>query len=97
MDLRDVTADTFAPHRGETFRASAADASPFELTLVIVTEGAEQGPARRQFSLVFRSGPGTPHPQRIYRLEHDVLGTREIFLVPIAPDTDGQRYEAVFT
>jgi hypothetical protein len=97
MDLEDLTAETFAPHRGDAFHVTAADAPAFDLTLDEVTEGAEQGRARRQFSLVFRGGPGTPHPQRIYRLEHDVLGTLEIFLVPIAPDTDGRRYEAVFT
>jgi hypothetical protein len=35
-------------------------------------------------------------PQRIYRLEHAELDTLELFLVPIAQDASGTRYEAVF-
>jgi hypothetical protein len=47
--------------------------------------------------LLFR-GPRTPVlPQRIYRLEHAVMGPLEIFLVPIGPDAEGMRYQAVFT
>ena len=48
---------------------------------------------RAPFSLVFRGGPSPPLPQRIYRVEHELLGAIEIFLVPIAADS----YEAVFT
>jgi len=36
-------------------------------------------------------------PQRIYRVEHDAIGVCEIFLVPLTPDADGARYQAVFT
>jgi hypothetical protein len=36
-------------------------------------------------------------PQRIYRLEHAALDPLEIFIVPIGPDAEGMRYQAVFT
>jgi hypothetical protein len=35
-------------------------------------------------------------PQAIYQLEHDRMGTMDIFLVPIGPDGQGMGYEAVF-
>jgi hypothetical protein len=50
-----------------------------------------------RFSVYFY-GPGDFHlPQRIYKLEHEHLGEMEIFLVPIAQDQRGFRYEAVFS
>lgn len=59
---------------------------------------SERIPSERRapFSLVFRDGQQGVMPQSIYRLEHDVLGMFEIFLVPIGPDEQGMRYEAVF-
>jgi len=50
-----------------------------------------------RFSVYFY-GPGNFHlPQRIYRLAHEQMGEQEIFLVPIAQDQRGLRYEAVFS
>ena len=97
MDLDSVTAATFAPLCGTTFRLSSGDHSAFEVELISVFEAEHHGRSRPQFSLVFRGGPDPPLPQRIYRLEHDELGALELFLVPLGPDDVGQRYEAVFT
>ena len=63
------------------------------MELIEVTEIARESGGRAPFSLVFERGPSPPLPQRIYRIEHEDVGTLEIFLVPIAID----RYEAVFT
>jgi hypothetical protein len=52
---------------------------------------------RQAFSLVFRGSGGLYLPQQIYRLEHPALGGLEIFLVPLAPDAAGSRFEAIFT
>lgn len=95
--LEALTADTFAPLRGDRFRVSPGDSPAFEVELADVTEAAHRGPRRPQFSLVFRGGPTPPLRQRIYRLEHDAIGTLDLFLVPLGPDDVGQRYEAVFT
>jgi hypothetical protein len=91
-----LTAETFAPLRGERFRIAPGDSPDFEVELVQVSEGT-QGSSRAQFSLVFRGGPDPPVAQRIYRVEHEGVGPLEIFLVPLGPDGLGQRYEAVFT
>ena len=34
--------------------------------------------------------------QDVTPLEHATLSTLEIFLVPIGPDSKGQRYQAIF-
>ena len=92
-DLRSLTIADFAPLLHERFRIDPGEQPPFEVELTEITEIAREPGGRAPFSLVFAGGPGPPLPQRIYRVEHDDLGTLEIFLVPIAAD----RYEAVFT
>jgi hypothetical protein len=65
------------------------------LELVEVNE-ANYSPRLENFSLLFR-GPLEPvFPQCIYRLSHATLGGIELFLVPLGPDGQGMRYEAVF-
>ena len=72
-DLEALTATDFAPLLHGRFLVAADDSEPFEAELIEVSEGAARGPARAQFSLVFRGGPTPPLPQRIYRVEHDEL------------------------
>lgn len=50
-----------------------------------------------RFSLFFY-GPGDFFlPQRTYRLAHEQLGEHDIFLVAVAEEPRGYRYEAVFS
>ena len=87
--------DDFADRVGEGFRL-AADDGTVGVTLVECERLGGTVLERKPFSLVFL-GPREPVlPQRIYPLSHDELGELEIFLVPIAQDADGTRYEAVF-
>jgi len=105
--LEGFTLTTFTNYLHETFRLypDAANAEQyFDLVLIeatdLGTEGQRGGsatPRREPFSIVFR-GPRTPIlPQRIYRVAHPEIGDFELFLVPIGPDEQGMRYEAVFT
>jgi hypothetical protein len=95
---------TFAGREGETFRICPEELPPISTVLVTVTDLSprlgrplDPGDLRAPFSVVFR-GPMTPMlPQRIYRLAHDELGEFELFMVPLGPDREGLRYEAVFT
>jgi hypothetical protein len=101
--LETFTLATFAPRLGETFRIRADAQTLLDLVLVEATDlsgpagagGAERRP-RAPFSIVFRGPPAPLLPQRIYGLEHDRLGAFDLFLVPIGPDAQGMRYEAVF-
>jgi uncharacterized protein DUF6916 len=95
--LQDLTAASFEAHLGTPFRVNFGGESPLEVLLYEVKlHEAHPGPRSQPFSIYFR-GPHPPLlPQQIYPLEHDRLGTFEIFLVPIGPDAQGMRYEAVF-
>ena len=102
--LETVTLDTFAHHLGATFAVRLPADANIELRLVEATplgtqkRGALTGAGgRAPFSLIFR-GPASPVlPQHVYSLAHAAIGPLEIFIVPIGPDNEGMRYQAVFT
>jgi hypothetical protein len=94
------TIATFAPLVETAFRLRPGPGDdPISLRLVSVIPLGRQPNAPRvePFALEF-AGPAQPQlEQRIYRLEHEALGSIEIFLVPIGFDAaGGLRYEAVF-
>lgn len=98
VELEKLTAESFESHLGSRFGVATAPLGRLQFELVSVGRSAAGGGPRAggPFSLVFR-GPLQPVlSQRIYRLEHAALGPLEIFLVPIGPDAQGMRYEAVF-
>lgn len=98
-DAGELTLETFAGRVGESFRIRVSEELTVDTRLLEATAiSAVRSPAGRiPFSLIFH-GPEQPIvPQRIYRLEHDALGGLDLFLVPLAPDADGARYQAVFT
>jgi hypothetical protein len=88
-DLDALTAADFEALMHARFRM----AKKFDVELVDVSEIPREPGGRAPFSLVFEGGPTPPLPQGIYAVEHDDLGTIEIFLVPISAD----RYEAIFS
>jgi uncharacterized protein DUF6916 len=94
----DLTEKEFSKHVNTKFRAGL-DAEEVDLELVLVQgysarPGDQEGLER--FSIFF-TGPAKPMlPQRTYALYHDLMGTFDLFLVPIKPDGEGSRYEAVF-
>ena len=49
------------------------------------------------FSVIFQSSNQNPIPQQIYQLSNDTMGEVQLFIVPIAQDEAGVRYEAVFS
>jgi hypothetical protein len=95
--LENFAFQTFESRVGERFLAYFDAGTPAELELVSVERLAPTGVGRADpFSLLFTAGPNDQHPQRIYRLEHDELGSFELFLVPLQPDERGPLYEATF-
>jgi hypothetical protein len=101
-NLESFTAETFSVHVGSVFRIYPDPGDPldFELNSVIRLGGSPEGESsgrRQPFSIVFR-GPGDVLlPQRTYRMEHAEIGSFDLFIVPIGPDEEGLRYEAIFT
>jgi hypothetical protein len=98
--LESLTSAHFLEHVGSTFQFhyDAERSMPVELLDVVIHRlgGGTALGRRESFSLLFRGPTSFRVPQRIYTLEHAVLGSLEIFLVPIGPDDQGMRYEAVF-
>ena len=95
--LEDLTIDTFSGRVGETFRLDYGAEEPLKIVLIEARGHRGDGEKRQPFSIVFRAPRGPVLNQMIRRLEHPELGALELFLVPIGPDEEGLRYEAVFT
>ena len=101
--LETFTVETFSPYVGDKFRAFYDETAALELTLSSATEyGTEsakewsKASGRVPFTLIFTGPIESVLEQSTYRLEHDKLETFEIFLVPIGPNNQGMRYEAIF-
>lgn len=103
MSLENFTVATFSEHVGERFRIHLDAPPPLQVELIeaaalggSTARAAAESGQRAPFSIVFRGPRDIPLSQRIYRLEHDAIGTFDLFLVPLGPDQHGLRYEAVF-
>jgi hypothetical protein len=94
-----LTENEFSKHVNTKFRVDLDDENSvdFELTEVkgYVSKHQEQSGMER-FSIYFQ-GPAEPHlPQKLYLFHHAEMGSFEMFLVPIAKNDGGFRYESVF-
>lgn len=102
MAFENFSLETFAPLVGDVFRVPIDESSSLELTLTeaaLFGDGSERAARkglRAPFSLVF-TGPLQPVlAQATVPLEHADLGSIHLFLVPLGPEADHMRYEAVF-
>ncbi|HEX8501250.1 MAG TPA: hypothetical protein VF659_11765 [Pyrinomonadaceae bacterium] len=93
------TAEDFRPHVGTRFGVRVQTPRPVELELTEVREyrpQANEPDGMERFSLFFR-GPGDIMlKQGTFTLEHPALGEHLLFMVPIAQEPEGFRYEVVF-
>ncbi len=99
--LNELTYASFEPYLNQTFTLNLEGEEPVAFELIEVSHlGREPDEAenrRWSFALVFR-GPESPvFEQQIFRLDHEEMGTLELFLVPLGPGKTGMQYEAVFT
>lgn len=92
-----LTEKEFSKHVHTKFRIALEPPVELELAEVksyLPKENEARGMER--FSLYF-AGPREPHLiQHVYPMEHELMGAFDIFLVPVAQDENGFRYEAVF-
>jgi hypothetical protein len=93
-----LTEAEFSKHVGSKFLVKL-EPQALELELLEV-KGYLPGPndqtGMERFSVFFKGPREIQLPQRVYLLNHERMGEFEIFLVPIACDEQGFRYEAVF-
>jgi hypothetical protein len=102
--LETFTIATFSGQEGTIFRLSLTSGEILDATLLQVTALSAKGPSgetlprkRTPFSLMFRVPASGRFEQKIYTLQHPVIGTFDLFLVPTGRDSEGYQCEAIFT
>jgi hypothetical protein len=99
VDIGDVTVDTFAAREGERFTIAFEDGE-LELELAEVERMPEEWgrtERREPFSVIFHGSIEYLLPQQVWPLRHDDLGRLDVFLVPLGPEGEAMRYQAIFT
>lgn len=97
--MEPLTLASFKPFLHTVFTIQLDNGEPYALELVEVQDlGDAPGPEfRKPFSLTLRNPVKNAYlAQGTYRLEHDQMGSLELFMVPLGPDAAGMRYEVVF-
>lgn len=89
--MQNLNFDLMTKHVNDIFEITI-DSKNIKLSLI----GAEMTNSANSFSLVFRGPVATVLNQGTYQFTHNSLGEFNIFIVPIDPDEEGQRYEAIF-
>jgi hypothetical protein len=95
-----LSKESFAEQLNTKFRVLLENAPEVELELVELVEFPTLTHSRsdvERFSLYFYGPSDLLLPQRMYRVAHERLGEHDIFLVPVAQEPRGYRYEAVFS
>jgi hypothetical protein len=85
----------FTKHLNTKFRIQLDEAETVEAELTNVSEHLVS-PRQERFAIVFRTSNQTLFGQGLRRLDHDQMGSFDLFLVPIDRDDEGTYYEAVF-
>ncbi len=97
--LNRLTHEDFAPYLYQIFHIHVESLEPIEAELIEVSAlGAPAFDQRPPFSIILRTRQKDQYLiQAIYQVKHAEMGTLDLFLVPLGPDKEGMRYEAVFT
>ena len=93
----ELVPESFSGLVGASFRATPTVAGePFELELAgcDVAETKSSG-GRTPFSLIFLADGEDFVPQQIVKLENDEVDDLALFVVPLGPDGQRMRYQAV--
>jgi hypothetical protein len=103
VSLEQLTFESFAGLLKTKFRIAldAEDGTELELSELTPPQtgvaGGANGQTYENFSLIFLGTPDRVLPQKIYTFESAQLGRFELFIVPIARDQNGTRYQAIFS
>lgn len=94
-----LSAQDFGKAAGEAFDVAVGGGSmPMTLAEITPLPRAASPLVRRDpFSLMFKSASPVILPQQIYQMRSVSMGTLGIFLVPVARDSGGILYQAVFS
>lgn len=94
--LEHLTQKSLSEQLNTKFRLSSGTGQNVELELVEVTDAGEVTGQTERFSALFRSSLEHFFQQGTFSLEHEQLGSFDLFIVPVRKDDAGFYYEAVF-
>ncbi len=94
LKLEDLKKTTFDKHLNTKFHIHLDPSDVADVELVETTEAKVKG--LENFSIVFRGPHDKSFQQSTYKVEHDKIGSFDLFMVPIGKDNNGIYYEAVF-
>jgi hypothetical protein len=86
---------SFSEQLNTKFQVHIGETDSLEVELVEVTDGGST-PRQERFSIVFRGPRNVLLEQALYKVEHEKMGSFDLFLVPVGMDDEGISYEAVF-
>jgi hypothetical protein len=101
--MMDLHLGTFEPLVGDTFRVTPThEGEPFDVVLAVVEPTPYGDPSsynerKTPFSLLFLANGGELVPQQICRFAHADGEEAELFVVPLGPQGQAMRYEAVIS
>ncbi|HUV43678.1 MAG TPA: twin-arginine translocation signal domain-containing protein [Dehalococcoidales bacterium] len=89
---------TFGRLLGEAFgfRKDAFDVVDLELVEAADAGSTNIDPTAECFSLLFKGPRASPLQQGTYLVQNEAIGEFHLFIVPVYPDRDALKYEAVF-
>lgn len=94
--LEELTLAGFEAALETTLRVLPDTEAAVDLVLTEATGKHMQGDGGEHFSIIFKGSPVPLLPQRIYSLEHDIMGRFDLFLVPVGQDETGIQCQAAF-
>lgn len=92
----DFSLECWQPLVGERFTLEAPGTPGFPVVLSACEAGIARA-GRTPFSLLFHAPAGEAVEQQICSLRHAERGNIDLFVVPLGPDREGMRYEAVIS
>ncbi|MDM8550042.1 hypothetical protein QUF72_08200 [Desulfobacterales bacterium HSG2] len=104
--LSELQSSDFSPFLNQTFQVHAGLTEPVAAELIKVADRGwgmhdPETAKRRPFEIMFRFPAGIHVPQKIYPIEHENMGTLNIFIVPVGPEpTDPEHrilYQGIFS
>jgi hypothetical protein len=93
--LECLSKELFTESLNTIFHVQVAPDQVSDLELIELNEGYST-PKLEQFALLFRAPLASPLGQRMWPMQHSVLGQFDLFLVPVQQDAQSMYYEAVF-
>lgn len=92
-----LTLEHFAARVNDTFICVSDGNAAFVLKEARPLPSATlEGMLRKPFSLMFHNSSPILFSQKIFQMQHEAFGEVGIFLVPVARDSHGFLYQAVF-